>query len=294
MESYLVAVAIQIGIYALMTLGLNLQYGFTGLINFGIAGFYCLGSYAVALLATRGVDAFVCLTVAMAICALVSWPVGWLTLRLRGDFLAIVTLGFSETIRLVAVNMSWLTKGAEGYGGILRPYGDLGRHNEYFLGVVLAAGGVAFFVFRTMIDSPFGRAIRAIRDDEDAVKTLGKDPLHYRVRVLAIGCALFGLAGGLQAYYIGYVNPDQFTPEVTFLVWIALILGGVGTIWGSTFGAVILFGLLEGSRFVRDLIPGVSEVDLASVRLAIVGAALVAVMIYRPSGAFGKRLSDVS
>ncbi|MFN8234489.1 MAG: branched-chain amino acid ABC transporter permease [Actinomycetota bacterium] len=293
MESYLIAVAIQIGIYALMTLGLNLQYGFTGLINFGLAGFYCLGAYAVALLATRGIDPFACLAVAAVLCSLASWPVGWLTLRLRGDFLAIVTLGFSEVIRLFAVNMTWLTKGSEGYGGILRPYGEVGRHNEWFLLVVLAANVVAFSIFRSMVVSPFGRAIRAIRDDEDAVKTLGKDPLGYRVRVLAVGCALFGLAGGLQAYYIGYVNPDQFTPEVTFLVWIALILGGVGTLWGATFGAIILFGLLEGSRFARDLIPGVSG-GPGERALAIVGLALIVVIAYRPGGAFGKRSTDAA
>jgi len=294
MDAYLVAVAIQIGIYALMTIGLNLQYGFTGLINFGVVGFYCIGAYAVAILTTQNVDPLVCLGIAALVCALASWPLGLLTLRLRGDFLAIVTLGLSEAVRLVAVNMAWLTKGSEGFGGILRPYGELGRNNGIFLAGVLAANVVAFFLFRKLVRSPFGRAIRAIRDDEDAVKVLGKDPLRFRVRVLAIGCAMFGIAGGLQAYYIGYVNPDQFTPEVTFLVWMALILGGVGTLWGSTFGAVILFGLLEGSRFVRDAVPSISEVDLASLRLAFVGLALVLVIMFRPQGLFGRRQTHVA
>lgn len=287
MEAYLVAVAIQIGIYALMTVGLNLQYGFTGLINFGLAGFYCLGAYAVALLATRGVDPMLCLVAAGIVCAVASWPVGLLTLRLRGDYLAIVTLGLSECIRIAAINMAWLTKGSEGFGGILRPYGELGRSNLAFLLIVLAFNVTAFLLFRSLVRSPFGRAIRAIRDDEDAVKALGKDPLRYRIRVLAIGCAWFGIAGGLQAFYIGYINPDQFTPEVTFLVWIALIMGGVGTLWGSTVGAAILFGLLEGSRFVRDAIPDISETDLASLRLALVGLMLILFILLRPGGLFG-------
>lgn len=290
MEAYLIAVAIQIGIYALMTVGLNLQYGFTGLINFGVAGFYCLGAYAVALFNARGLDPVLCLVTAGLVCALASWPVGLLTLRLRGDFLAIVTLGLSECIRLAAVNLAWLTKGSEGFGGILRPYGEIGRDNLVFLVVVITLNLAAFLLFRSLVRSPFGRTIRAIREDEDAVKALGKDPLRYRIRVLAIGCAMFGVAGGLQAYYIGYINPDQFTPEVTFLVWIALILGGVGTLWGATAGAVILFGLLEGSRFVRDAISGVSETDLASVRLALVGLMLIVVILFRPEGLFGRRV----
>ncbi|MFO1281400.1 MAG: branched-chain amino acid ABC transporter permease [Burkholderiales bacterium] len=263
MESYLIAVAIQIGIYALMTLGLNLQYGFTGLINFGLAGFYCLGAYAVALLATRGIDPFACLAVAAVLCSLASWPVGWLTLRLRGDFLAIVTLGFSEVIRLFAVNMTWLTKGSEGYGGILRPYGEVGRHNEWFLLVVLAANVVAFSIFRSMVVSPFGRAIRAIETTRTRWN-VGQGPVGVSSACSPSAARCSASPEELQAYYVDCSRPGPGSPEVTFLVWIALILGGVGTLWGCAFGAIILFGLLQGIAVRAGSDPGVS-VDLASV-----------------------------
>lgn len=287
MTAYIVAILLQIGIYSLMTLSLNIQYGFTGLINFGLVAFYCIGAYTTGILAIAGYSPLVCALAAIGISMLAALPVGFLTLRLRGDFLAILTLGLSETIRLVAINERWLTNGSEGIAGIPR-FAD--SPDPYVLLAALGAINIAvFFIFYRLVHSPFGRTIRAIRDDEDALKTVGKDPLSYRLRVLMIGCGVIGIAGYFQAYNIGYISPEQFYPDVTFLVWMALIVGGVGSVWGALAGAFILFGVLEGSRFLRDLNFNISEVDIASARLAFVGLVLVLLIMFRPQGLLGKR-----
>ncbi|HMK81424.1 MAG TPA: branched-chain amino acid ABC transporter permease [Xanthobacteraceae bacterium] len=285
MSAYLAAVLTQVGIYALMTTALNLQYGFTGLINFGLVAFYCIGAYAVAILGTLGYGPLFAVSVALLVAAAAAWPLGLLTLRLRGDFLAIVTLGLSEVIRLVAINERSLTKGAGGIAGIPQPLAAWSPWG--LLATLLFANVVAVLIFRRLVRSPFGRVIRAIRDDEDALRTLGKSPLGFRTRILVIGCMLMSLAGAFQASNIGFVSPDQFSPEVTFLVWIALILGGSGSLWGALVGALALFGFLEGSRYIRDLIPGIAESDLASLRLAAVGLGFIVLTLFRPQGIVG-------
>jgi branched-chain amino acid transport system permease protein len=146
---------------------------------------------------------------------------------------------------------------------------------------------VAVYVFLRLARSPFGRIIEAIRDSEDAVRALGKDPAGFKMRVLMIGAGLAGLAGALQAHYITYLTPDQFTPLVTFLVWMAMIMGGTGRISGAVVGSGILMAILEGSRFIRDFLPGVSAVEMTSVRLGAIGLALILFTLYRPQGLMG-------
>lgn len=141
--------------------------------------------------------------------------------------------------------------------------------------------------FLRIVKSPFGRMIEAIRDNEDAVKALGKDPARFKIQVLVLGAVLAGLAGGFYAHYIGYVSPDQFLPIVTFYVWMAIIMGGVGRISGALLGTLLLMGFLEGSRFLRDLLPFISAVEMASIRIGVVGLALILFTLYRPQGLMG-------
>ena len=290
MAAYLLAVAIIAGIYLLLTLGLNLQYGFTGLINFGHVGFFAIGAYTSALLALRGLPIPLSLLAAMILAALAAWPLGLLSQRLRVEYLAIATLGFSEAVRLVIIEEAWLTNGVHGITGIppIGRFEKLGLSASLvtLLGLVLA-GLLAVLVFRRLVHSPFGRVIEAIRDDEDAVRALGKDPGGFKIRVFMIGAALAGLAGGFYAHYIGYLSPDQFLPLVTFYVWVAMVLGGAGRIGGAVAGTAALIFFLEGSRFLRDALPWVSAVEMASVRLGVVGLALILLMLYRPGGILG-------
>lgn len=290
MTAYLVAVGIIALIYMLLTIGLNLQYGYTGLINFGVVAFFAIGAYTSALLTLRGWPLAPAFAVATVVAAIVAYPIGLLSLRLTDDYLAVVTLGFSETVRLAIQQERWLTNGVQGLPGIPRLFGGLGVGGPAELAtlamLVLANAAAVGLVIR-LVRSPYGRLIQAIRDDEVAVTALGKDPRRLKVQVFMLGSALAGLAGAFYAHFITYLSPDQFLPLVTFYVWIAMIIGGTGRTSGAIAGSLILMVFLEGSRFVRDWVPGVSEVHLASLRLAIVGLALILFTLYRPQGIMG-------
>jgi branched-chain amino acid transport system permease protein len=292
MEAYLVAVAVIALIYMLLAIGLNLQYGYTGLVNFGHVAFYAIGAYTSALLSLKGWPAAPAFAVAMLLAGLAAYPIGLLSLRLSDDYLAVVTLGFSEKVRQDIKQEEWLTRGVQGLPGIPRlfqflgggQYADIGT-----LGVLIACNVVAIGLVTHLVRSPYGRLIQAVRDDETAVQALGKDPARVKVQVFMLGSALAGLAGAFYAHVITYISPDQFLPLVTFYVWIAIIIGGPGRTSGAVIGSLILLVFLEGSRFARDLVPGVSEVQMASVRLALVGLALILFTIYRPQGIMGQK-----
>lgn len=293
MEAYLVAIAIVTLIYTLLALGLTLQFGFTGLINFGHVGFFCIGAYAAAILSTHGVPAPAGFVAAAVLAGLAAWPIGLVSLKLRDDYFAIVTLGFSEVVRLVATSEQWLTHGVQGIPGIAPLFGGGGLGPALgVLALLLGANVAAGLAMGRIVRSPFGRMIGAIRDNDQAVKALGKDPAGFKVQVLMLGAALAGVAGAFYAHYIGYIVPDQFVPLVTFQVWMAVIMGGAGRVSGAVVGAAVLMLFLEGSRFLRDALPflsglGVSDVGMASVRLGAVGLALVLFTLFRPQGIVG-------
>jgi branched-chain amino acid transport system permease protein len=292
MIAYLVAVGIVALIYMLLTIGLNLQYGYTGLINFGVVAFFAIGAYTAALLTLAGWPLALAFVVAMIAAGLLAYPIGLLSLRLSDDYLAVVTLGFSEVVRLVIQQERWLTNGVQGLPGIPQMFQSLGL-GEYAelatLAVLVLCNLAAIAVMLHLVRSPYGRLIQAIRDDEVAVEAIGKDPRRLKVQVFMLGSGLAGLAGAFYAHFITYLSPDQFLPLVTFYVWIAMIIGGTGRTSGAAAGSLILMVFLEGSRFARDWIPGVSEVQMASVRLALVGLALILFTIYRPQGMMGAR-----
>lgn len=292
MEAYLVAVAVIALIYMLLAIGLNLQYGYTGLVNFGHVAFFAIGAYTSALLSLKGWPLAPAFAVATLLAGLAAYPIGLLSLRLSDDYLAVVTLGFSETVRLVIQQEEWLTRGVQGVPGIPRLFQFLGvgQYAEIATLVVLVAcNAVAIGLVTHLVRSPYGRLIQAVRDDETAVEALGKDPARVKVQVFMLGAGLAGLAGAFYAHVITYISPDQFLPLVTFYVWIAIIIGGPGRTSGAVIGSIILLVFLEGSRFARDLVPGVSEVQMASVRLALVGLALILFTIYRPQGIMGRQ-----
>jgi len=292
MVAYLVAVGIIALIYMLLTIGLNLQYGYTGLINFGVVAFFAIGAYASALLTLQGWPLLPAFVIAMIVAAVVAYPIGLLSLRLSDEYLAVVTLGFSEVVRLAIQEEKWLTHGVQGLPGIPRMFQSLGvgQYAELAtLAVLILCNLAAIGLMVHLVRSPYGRLIQAIRDDEVAVEAIGKDPRRLKVQVFMLGAGLAGLGGAFYAHFITYLSPDQFLPLVTFYVWIAMIIGGTGRTTGAVAGSFILMVFLEGSRFARDWIPGVSEVQMASVRLAMVGLALILFTIYRPQGMMGSR-----
>jgi branched-chain amino acid transport system permease protein len=291
MNAYLLAVGTMVLIYALLAIGLNLQYGETGLINFGHVAFFALGAYTSGLLSLRGWPLAATFAVAAVVAALAAVPLGLAALRLREDYLAIVTLGFSETVRITLQQEQWLTNGVQGVPGLPKLFASLGHGSAdiaTFLALVLAVA-LAAWAAHLLKASPFGRLLRAIRDNEAGVIALGKDPARFKIQVFMFGAALAGVAGAFYAHYLTFISPEQFVPLVTFYVWMSIILGGVGSVRGALAGTTLLMAFLEGSRFLRDLVPGVAEVQMASVRLAVVGLAIILFVLYRPQGLFGKR-----
>lgn len=289
MTLYLIAIAISILIYLLLAASLSLQFGFTGIINFGIVGFFAIGAYTSALLSQQGLPLPLTFLSAMLLAALLAYPLGVVALRLSGDYLAIVTLGFSETIRMFLLSEEWLTNGSRGMPG-LNPlatnwFGP-GSAQLTILALLLVANILVFLVIRYIIGSPFGRIIGAVRDDEIAVRALGKSPSLYKTKVLVLGAAIAGLAGAFQAHYIGFIVPEQFVPLITIYIWIAIILGGSSRLLGAVAGTIVLITFFEGSRFARDFFIGISEPQLASLRIWIIGMALILTLLYRPDGIF--------
>jgi branched-chain amino acid transport system permease protein len=288
MTAYLIAISIIVLIYLLLSLGLTIQYGLTGLINFGLVGFFAIGAYASAILAMNGVPLVVSFLLAAVLSGLAAWPIGMVAIRLRDDYFAIVTLGFSETIRLVIINESWLTTGVNGITGVPALFPDAGISAPlYTVGVLIIVNVVVILVLQHIVKSPFGRALEAVRDDETALKALGKSPSRFKIEVMILGSGLAGLAGAFYGHYVTYIVPDQFIPLTTFYIWMAVIIGGVGRVSGAITGTVLLIGLLEGSRFLRDIIPAIPDTEMASIRLGMVGFLLIIFLIFRPQGLLG-------
>lgn len=286
MSAYLVAISIIGLIYILLALSLNLQWGQTGLINFGLVAFFAIGAYTSGLLSIAGWPTVVSMAAASLVAAAAAWPIGRLTLTLKEDYLAIIAIGFGEVVRTILENEAWLTRGPSGLPGIPHLFAgsDGPTRDLTFCLVLLAAALVMYAVLERLIRSPFGRTLSSIRDNETAAAALGKDTVSFKTRSLVLGSAIAGLAGAFYAHHLSFISPEQFTPDVTFDVWIAVIIGGSGRNLGVVVGTILLITFLEGSRFLNDIGLGLSGSQLGALRFMIVGAALVLCTLYRPNG----------
>ena len=293
MLAYLTAMAISAGIYALMALGVNLTWGMAGMVNLGLAGFFAVGAYATALLTKAGFPIPLGIAAAAIAAAITGAAVALVTARLRADYLAIVTLGFSESVRIAASNEIWLTNGSDGIAGIPGPWrGTLTpqQFNLLFLGIVLLFLIAAFVLLQRIGHSPFGRVLRAIRDDEDVAAVAGKHVLAFKVKAFALGAAVLGVAGALYAHETSYVAPDIFAPLLTLNIILALVAGGVGNNAGAVLGAVLIVALLEGTRFAAPLLPFLAPAQVAAVRELLVSVLLLIVMRAMPGGIIRERV----
>jgi branched-chain amino acid transport system permease protein len=288
--------------YAIICLGLNIQWGQTGLFNVGVAGFVAVGAYTSALLTTpETADRFggfampiavgwIGAMVAAALCAAV---VGAVTLRLRADYLAITTFGIAVAIQLVALNAQNLTGGPFGIGFIPRPFAALAEIPTAFivanLGLVAAVTLVVYLALERLARSPWGRVLRAMREDETAAASLGKSPRRYRLQAFVLGAAVMGLAGAVQAHIIGFIAPENYLPALTFQVWAMLIVGGSGNNRGAVLGAVVVWGLWSASGFVVSAIfPPEQQARAAALQIVAIGAILAAILVIRPRGLLGE------
>jgi branched-chain amino acid transport system permease protein len=292
--------------YALVALGLQLNVGFTGVVNFGAAGFMAVGAYTMAILVLKaGMTFWLALPIAVLVAMLFGILVGLPSLRLRADYFAIATIAMAEVVRLFAQNARSLTGGNQ---GLFCEEGtcyddswiDISDSIEGFLGnfwsdpvslfplllVVWVTVGIATVALNYFQNTPWGRVLRAIREDEDAARALGKNTLLYKLQSLAIAALLGALAGFFLALNLATIHPVDFEPLVTFFAYGVLVLGGLANYRGVAVGAIILWTLFEATRFL-DL--PISEEKQASLRFAIVGVGLILLMAFRPQGMFGKR-----
>ena len=351
-----------IAIYAMLGLGLNLQWGFTGLINFGVAGFVAVGAYATVVLSMTGLSLFVSMVAGGLVAAIFGLGLGIATLRLREDYLAIVTIGAAELVRLVVNNESLVDgkPGAIGINGFPLPLAEfrpdiftrygmallltgvfglalwklwnwsrqrlvsvaqsskvwimavsvLGalvlvradvvttiamlnfKDNQVvngllFCSVLMAA--LVFLLVETLVRSPWGRVLKAIREDEEVAKALGKNVFSYKLQSLMIGGFITGIAGAFYAWQQSNVYPDNFKSDLTFNVWILMVLGGAGSNPGVAIGAAIFWIYTTLTRDLSKLLPMVPTSQIDAFRMVFIGLLLIGLMVWRPQGLLGNR-----
>ncbi len=389
--TYMIFVTIHILAYALFALGLNLEYGFTGIINFGHVAFFSIGAYTSAILGERllpgatepyslgmwgpvlvAAIALVILLIvatigsvvaearraapsmtlaernrrnvitgavaggvaAVAFVLVVPWPLttmwakglvlagsaafgmllaagfgvllGLPTLRLREDYLAIVTIGAAEILRRFWLNETWLTEGPQGISPALpfrdapQVWGWLGEVATFLelrdpwrillLAAVVVALILVYALAEIIVRSPYGRVLKAIREDEEVAEALGKNVFVYKLQALALGSAVAALAGSLFAWHNQYINPNTFLPIVTFYAWVIIVLGGIGNNRGAVIGSFILWSIFFGTSFL-DLAEklGIGSASGAAFRVVLVGLLLMVIMMFKPEGILGSR-----
>ncbi len=361
--TYLSFLITNIAIYAMLGLGLNLQWGFTGLINFGVAGFVAVGAYATVVLSMTGWPLFVSMVAGGLVAAIFGLGLGVATLRLREDYLAIVTIGAAELVRLVVNNES-LVDGKPGaigingfplplanfrpdiftrYGMVLMLTGVFGlalwklghwcrrrlvsvreSKNKVWLTAVTVVGALVlvradvvttiamlnfkdnqvvngllfcsvlmaalvFLLVETLVRSPWGRVLKAIREDEEVAKALGKNVFSYKLQSLMIGGFITGIAGAFYAWQQSNVYPDNFKSDLTFNVWILMVLGGAGSNPGVAIGAAIFWIYTTLTRDLSKLLPMVPTSQIDAFRMVFIGLLLIGLMVWRPQGLLGNR-----
>ena len=288
--------------YAIIVLGLNLQWGYTGLFNVGVAGFVAVGAYTSALLTTPetagrlgGLGWPVALgwLAAMGAAGVAGLLVGAVALRLRDDYLAITTFGIAVTIQLVATNAQGLTGGPFGVQFIPKPMqGWLGTGLPWTLAYLALAACVllaAYFALETLVRSPWGRVLRAIREDEDAAASLGKRAFMFRLQSFVIGSMLMGLGGAVLAHFVGYIAPEDFLPILTFQLWAMLIVGGAGNNRGALLGAFVVWGFWSAAgALLRGWIPQAEQARAAALQVALIGVLIALMLVLRPRGLIGE------
>ena len=308
--SFWAFVGVVAGIYTILALGLQVQFGFAGLLNFGQVAFMAIGAYTMAILVVKeGWSMWLAAPLGILAAGIGGLVLGLPTLRLRADYFAIVTIAFSEIIRYVATNEDALTGGSQGtiaLGGI----GTAAQYNgqwssfqhrvQHALGlsssdttmlvIVRAVALVLLTLTWLALRTPWGRVLRAIRDDEDAAASLGKNVFAYKLQALALGAVLAGVAGLFYAWQFSFFSPGDFEPLLTFFAWMILLLGGLGRVWAVPVGACVFGFVFAGTRFL-DFAPfsWFASDQRAYLRLIIIGLVILVLVVWRPQGLLGRK-----
>jgi len=283
---YLISLLTMGGIYAVLTLGLNVQWGFTGLFNVGIAGFFGIGAYTTAILTTadsqRHLGGFEMpyvagFLVAMLLSGIIAYAVGKVCLRLRSDYLAIATIGIAEILRLILKNETWATNGPRGVSQVPKPFEAMPEpwNHISFLALVIAVVVVVYVLVEVARNSPWGRVMTAIRENEASAKAAGKNVEAFRMEGFVMGCMIMALAGALMAHYLKFVDPNVTEPLLaTFLVWVMLIVGGSANNKGAILGAFLMWMVWSASEILTSRLPDELAIRSAYVRIFLIGLVL--------------------
>ena len=289
------------GIYAILALGLNVQWGFTGMFNAGIAGFFAIGAYTSALLTTTlseyhlgGFDlpVIVGLIVAMVAAAIVAYGVARICIGLRSDYLAIATLGIAEIIRLILKNETWATNGPRGVSLVPKPFETLPQpwNHLAFMAMVLLIVLVFYVLLEQARRAPWGRVMSAIRENESSTRAAGKNVEKLRVEAFVLGSMLMGLGGGLTAHYLKFIDPNAADPlTATFLVWVMLIVGGSANNRGAILGAMLIWTIWSATELLTSRLPDDLAIRTAYVRVFLIGLLLQIVLQRFPNGILPER-----
>lgn len=363
-SGYLIFLLTSAAIYAIFALGLNLQWGFTGLINFGHVAFLTIGAYSTALLTLQGVPMIISVLVGIFLAALLGLLIGISTLRLREDYLAIVAIGVSELVRLVALNEEEITKGAFGiqsypipfdfepsllikylFIGILtflavyaewllwRNLSSQWKENQsikkksvqprkpialviwgtiatalillayipgvislynytYKAGLMLLTLGVLALIYtglEFLVNSPWGRILKAIREDEEIPRALGKNVFWYKLQSFMLGGAIAGVSGAFFAWQLTTIYPSNFEPLLTFNAWIIVVIGGSGSNAGTILGAIIFWSYDSLTRYLLPQLGWFDQSQAGAFRIMVIGLILMILMVWRPQGILGKK-----
>ena len=302
--SYLVFFTTVASILAIAVLGLNLQWGNTGLFNGGVVAFFGAGAYGTLLLGGTpqpdhmggfGLIYPLALLGGMVAAGLLAWIVGVLTLRMRHDYLAISTFGVAVAFENLMRNAEWLSGGAKGIRGFERPLraalGDGFLYNLLFLLFVLLLLFATYRFLELLVGSPFGRLLRAIREDETAARSLGKNPDRIRLIAFITGSVIMGLAGGLYGTFYAFVSPQDVLPTLTFQIWAMLIVGGAGNNRGAIMGAFLIWAAWTASGWgLSRFAPVEMQIFAGSIQYVLIGLVIVGMLLWRPQGLFPERL----
>ena len=283
---YLVHILILIGIYIILSMSLNLIAGYTGLLSIGHAAFYGVGAYVAALMAINLHSSFVInIVCAVFLSSLLGALVGIPSLRIRDEYFVIATFAFQVIAFSILNNLVSFTGGPMGLPGIPQPdlFGILISSHLSFLALVGFFCCVIIFISLQLVKSPFGRVLKAIREDEVFTKAAGKNVAFYKVLVFMVGAGMAAVAGVMYAHYISFIDPTSFTVMESIFIISIVIIGGAGSFWGPVVGAVVLVTLPEVLRFI-----GMPDAIAANIRQIFYGGLLVAFMMWRPQGLMGK------
>lgn len=285
--NFLIYLLTMIGIYSLLAMSLNFQVGFTGLINFGQVAFFLIGAYTSSLLVTKaGAPLVLGFLGGMALSGLFGYIISIPTKSLKADYWAIATLAGGEVVRLIALNEQWLTEGPFGVMSISQPLRWLFSRDTYPIFYLLLVAGlvaVAYFVLSLLTNSPFGRNLKAVRDEEDLCLSLGKNTRKLKLQAMVVAGMVAGLGGALFAHYITYISPENFRPIETFIMWAMIIVGGRGNHLGAILGAVVIQLFNVSTRFIGGYVPLGSD-SMAALRMIIIGVLIVLFLLYAPEG----------